>query len=268
MAKRKRSGIQIKSADEIREMRKACVAASEILRELAKIVSPGKTTREIDLLAAELMRERDCKSAFLGYRGFPGQTCLSVNEEVVHGIGGDRVLQNGDILKIDVGVVKDGWIGDNATTVAVGEIDHDTKRLLIATEQSLFEAIKHARDGVYLADLCGAVEDHVKKYKMSVVRDFVGHGVGRSLHEDPQVPNYRPNGRSPVLRTGMVLAIEPMINLGTPVVRILEDGWTVITEDRKNSAHFEHTVLVTADGPDILTDRPREATEEIYGIKM
>jgi len=269
MAKKKKNRIPIKSTEDIREMRKACQTASEILQTLAKSVAPGKTTKEIDELAAELMRERDCVSAFLGYRGFPGQTCLSLNEEVVHGIGNeDTVLKEGDILKIDVGVVKGGWIGDNATTVPVGKIDDQTKRLLMATEQSLYEAISFARDGEYLGDLCAAVESFVHKHSFSVVRDFVGHGVGRNLHEEPQVPNYRPEKHTPKLREGMVLAIEPMINAGTEKVKILEDGWTVITGDRKYSSHFEHTVLVTMDGPDILTARPREATEEIMGISL
>lgn len=266
MAKKFR--IPIKTAADIRKMRIACETASEILQLCAKAVEPGKTTGEIDAYAAELMKERSCKSAFLGYRGFPGQICISRNEEVVHGIGSDTVIQQGDILKIDVGIVKGGWIGDNATTVPAGEINLETKRLLCATEQSLYEAIDHARDGVFLADLCGSVEAHVKQFGFTVVKEFVGHGVGKNLHEEPQVPNFRPSGRSPKLRPGMVLAIEPMVNLGVPDVTILEDGWTVITNDRKMSSHFEHTVLVTEGKPDILTARPREATEELLGISM
>lgn len=247
-------------------MRVAGGVASRILQDLAKEVEPGRTTGEIDQLAAELMREHECKSAFLGYRGFPGQTCISVNEEVVHGIGGPRRIQPGDILKIDVGIVKNGWIGDNATTVVVGEIPVETKRLLKATEESLYAAIDRARAGEKLADLCGAVEAHVKPLGFTVVREFVGHGVGRDLHEEPQVPNYRPQGKTPVLQSGMVLAIEPMVNLGTGRVRILDDGWTVITEDRLASAHFEHTVLVTDGEPELLTERPKEATAEILGV--
>ncbi len=266
MAKKVR--IPIKSAADIRKMRIACETASEILQLCAKAVAPGKTTGEIDAYAAELMKERQCKSAFLGYRGFPGYICISRNEEVVHGIGSDTVIRPGDILKIDVGITKGGWIGDNATTVPAGEINLETKRLLCATEQSLYEAIDHARSGTYLADLCGSVEAHVKQYNFTVVKEFVGHGVGRNLHEEPQVPNFRPAGRSPKLRPGMVLAIEPMVNAGVPGVTILSDGWTVITNDRKNSSHFEHTVLVTEGKPDILTARPREATEELLGIKM
>lgn len=262
----KRHKIRIKTPQEIDKMRVAGGVASQILQDLARAVQPGKTTGEIDQLAAELMREHECKSAFLGYRGFPGQTCISVNEEVVHGIGGERRIQPGDILKIDVGIVKNGFIGDNATTIAVGEIPIETKLLLKATEESLYAAIDKARAGLRLAELCGAVEAHVKPLGYTVVREFVGHGVGRELHEEPQVPNYRPQGKTPVLEPGMILAIEPMVNLGTGRVRILDDGWTVITEDRLPSAHFEHTVLITDGEPELMTYRPKEATAEILGI--
>jgi len=258
--------IPIKSPREIERMRAAGEIASSILQAISKAVAPGKTTREIDQLAAELMREADCKSAFLGYRGFVGNICISVNEEVVHGIGGPRKILPGDIVKLDVGVIKSGFIGDNATTVAAGDIPLETKRLLAVTEQSLFEAIKHARAGTRLADLCGAVEEFVAPRGFTVVREFVGHGVGRKLHEEPSVPNYRPKGKSPTLMPGMTLAIEPMVNAGVPGVRILDDGWTVITEDRKGSAHFEHTVLITSGEPEILTWRPREALPEMLGL--
>lgn len=266
MAKKVR--IPIKTPADIRKMRVACETASEILQKCAAAIQPGKTTKEIDAYAAELMWQAECKSAFLGYRGFPRHICISRNEEVVHGIGSDTVIRPGDIIKIDVGIIKNGWVGDNATTVPVGDIDLETKRLLCVTEQSLYEAISHARSGNYLADLCGSVEAHVNKYHFTVVKDFVGHGVGRNLHEEPQVPNYRPHGRTPKLRPGMVLAIEPMVNAGTAGVTILSDGWTVVTNDRKNSSHFEHTVLVTEGKPEILTARPREATEELLGITM
>lgn len=266
--KRKSNGVIIKSPVEIAEMRVACETASEILQSVAKFIEAGRTTLEVDQYAEQLIRERDCISAFYGYRGFPGQICISPNEEIVHGIGGDYLIKDGDIISVDVGVLKNGWIGDNATTVAVGNVDDETKRLLAVTEQSLFEALSYAREGEYLADLCGAVASHVKPYGFSVVRDFVGHGVGRDLHEDPQVPNYRPEGRSIMLKEGMVLAVEPMINIGTPSVKFMKDGWTVITGDRKNSAHFEHTVHVTKDGPDILTARPRTATPELLGITL
>jgi methionyl aminopeptidase len=253
----RRHKIKIKTPHEIGKMRIAGQAASEVLMELVKAVEPGCTTLEIDQLAKELMKERDCKSAFLGYRGFRGQICISVNEEIVHGIGGPRKIQPGDVVKLDVGVVKSGFIGDNAITVAVGEIAEETRRLLVATEESLFAAINHARAGERLADLCGAVEEHVRPLGFTVVREFVGHGVGRDLHEEPQVPNYRPQGKSPILEPGMTLAIEPMVNAGTASIRILDDGWTVITTDKKPSAHFEHTVLVTDGEPELLTWRPR-----------
>ena len=262
----RRTRIPIKSPREIEFMRKAGSIASSILQALAREVAPGRSTGEIDRMAAELMREHDCKSAFLGYRGFPGHICISVNEEVVHGIGGARKIMPGDIVKIDVGIIKSGFIGDNATTVAAGDIPLETKRLLAATEQSLFDAISHARAGRRLADLCGSVEAFVVPRGFTVVREFVGHGVGRRLHEEPQIPNYRPQGKTPVLVPGMTLAIEPMVNAGVGSVRILDDGWTVITEDRKPSAHFEHTVLVTEGEPEILTWRPREALPEMLGL--
>jgi len=258
--------IPIKSEREIDRMRVSGQVASAILQALAKEVSPGRTTGEIDELAGELMREHDCKSAFLGYRGFAGRICISVNEEVVHGIGGARRIMPGDIVKIDVGIIKAGFIGDNATTVAAGDIPEETKRLLAVTEESLFQAIRHARAGRKLADLCGSVEAFVKPRGFTVVREFVGHGVGRKLHEEPQVPNYRPHGKSPTLMPGMTLAIEPMVNAGVPGVLILDDGWTVVTADRKPSAHFEHTVLVTHGEPEILTLRPREALPEMLGL--
>ena len=258
--------IPIKSPREIEFMRKAGAIASTILQALAKEVVPGRTTGEIDKMAAEMMREHDCKSAFLGYRGFPGYTCISVNEEVVHGIGGARRILPGDIVKIDVGIVKSGFIGDNATTVPAGDIPLETKRLLAVTEQALFEAISRARAGRKLADLCGSVEEFAKPRGFTIVREFVGHGVGRRLHEEPQIPNYRPQGKSHTLMPGMTLAIEPMVNSGVASVRILDDGWTVITEDRKPSAHFEHTVLVTSGDPVILTWRPREALPEMLGL--
>jgi len=258
--------IPIKSDREIERMRAAGAVASTILQALAAEVAPGKTTGEIDQLAGELMRQHDCKSAFLGYRGFPGQICISINEEVVHGIGGTRRILPGDIVKIDVGIMKSGFIGDNATTVAAGDISKETKLLLAVTEESLYQAIDHARPGRRLADLCGSVEAFVKPRGFTIVREFVGHGVGRRLHEEPQVPNYRPQGKSPTLMPGMTLAIEPMVNAGVPEVRILDDGWTVVTGDRKPSAHFEHTVLITHGDPEILTQRPRLALPEMLGL--
>ena len=253
----RRHKIRIKTPHEIERMRIAGQVASDVLMELVKVVEPGRTTLEIDQLAGELMRQRDCKSAALGYRGYRGQICISVNEEVVHGIGGPRKIQPGDCVTIDVAIVKGGWFADNAITVAVGDVTEETRRLLVTTEESLFVAISHARAGTRLSDLCGSVEDYVKPFGFTVVREFVGHGVGRDLHEEPQVPNYRPQGKSPILEPGMTLAIEPMVNAGTHSVRILDDGWTVVTADGKPSAHFEHTVLITDGEPELLTWRPR-----------
>ena len=267
MAKRRKTPkIRIKNAQEIESMRTAGRTASEVLQRVAKAVAPGVTTGELDELVRDMIHQRGCKSAFHGYRGFPGQACLSVNEEIVHGIGGARKLQFGDLIKIDVGIVQDGWIGDNATSVAVGDVDQATKRLMIATEQALYDGIDRARAGNRLAEVCGAVEDRVNPLGFTIVREFVGHGVGRELHEEPQVPNYRPKGKTPVLEPGMILAIEPMVNAGSAAIRILDDKWTVITADRKMSAHFEHTVLVTDGEPELLTWRPREATPELLGL--
>jgi methionyl aminopeptidase len=203
------------------------------------------------------MKASGCTSAFLGYRQFPGNICISINEEVVHGIGGARVIQDGDIVKIDIGIYRDGGVGDNALTVPVGNVDKETLKLMAATEESLHIAVNHARDGWMLGDLCHSVENHVTKYGFSVVREFVGHGVGRKLHEDPQVPNFGKKGERPRLKAGMTLAIEPMVNMGTEKTRILEDKWTVIATDRKPSSHYEHVVLITPQEPEILTYRKR-----------
>ncbi len=249
--------IPIRHGAQQQGIRTACHMARDILLETAAQVRSGITTGEVDRFAAAVMKARGCKSAFLGYRKFPGHICISINEEVVHGIGGPRVIQDGDIVKIDVGIEFQGWIGDNALTVPVGEVDRETLRLMAATEESLHVAIKFARDGWMLGDLCHSVEHHVIQYGFTVVREFVGHGVGRKLHEEPQVPNYGQKGTRPRLKAGMTLAIEPMINLGTARTRILADEWTVVTLDRKPSAHYEHVVLVTEGEPEILTLRKR-----------
>ena len=238
-------------------MRRACETARDILLKTAAEVQSGVTTAQIDRIAASEMKAMGCKSAFLGYRGFPGNICISINEEIVHGIGGSRVIQDGDVVKIDVGIVYDGWVGDNALTVPVGNVAPETMKLLAVTEESLHVAIDHARDGHMLGDLCASVEEHVTKFGYTVVREFVGHGVGRKLHEEPQVPNYGKKGAKPRLKAGMTLAIEPMVNLGTAKTRTLSDGWTVITQDRKPSAHYEHVVLITTGDPEVLTWRER-----------
>jgi len=240
-------------------MRQSCRTASDILDRVTELVRPGVSTKEIDEAAADFMAEAKVKSAFLGYRlghrVFPGNICISLNDEVVHGIGSQRRIQYGDIVKLDIGVIQDGWVGDTAQTVPVGVVDERTDQLLRATEKALELAIKAADEGRRLGDICAEIEDEASRNHFSVVREFVGHGVGRKLHEEPQIPNYGRRGSGPKLKAGMTLAIEPMINIGGPDVRLLEDGWTVRTADGTRSAHFEHTVLITKDGPEILTWR-------------
>jgi methionyl aminopeptidase len=258
--------IPIRHGAQRQGIRKACQKARDVLLEAAGLVHAGITTGEVDRAAAAAIKASGCTSAFLGYRGFPGTICISINEEVVHGIGGPRVIQDGDVVKIDVGVYFDGWVGDNALTVPVGNVEQATLKLLAATEESLLVAASHARDGEMLGTLCWSVENHVKQYGFTVVRDFVGHGVGRKLHEEPQVPNYGKRGERPRLKAGMTLAIEPMINLGAEKTRILADGWTVIATDRKPSAHYEHVVLVTDGEPEILTARGRMFPEGVANL--
>ena len=249
--------IPIKNEREIEKMRQSCKTASAILDRVSSLLRPGITTRDVDQAAADFMSEEKCRSAFLGYRKFPGNICISINEEVVHGIGGSRRIQYGDIVKLDIGVVKDGWVGDTATTVPIGVIDTKVQRLLQVTEETLDLAIKHANAGRRLGDLCAAIEDTIVANGYTVVREFVGHGVGRKLHEEPQVPNYGRAGSGPKLKAGMTIAIEPMVNMGGSAVRVLEDNWTVVTVDSKPSAHFEHTVLITKGEPEILTWRAK-----------
>lgn len=234
-------------------MRVSGAVVTEILEAVRSFVQPGQTTLEVDRYAASLMQKHGARSAFLGYKGFPGNICISVNEEVVHGIGGSRRIQYGDLVKVDIGIFKNGWIGDTATTIPVGMIDPSITRLLNATQASLKIGIAQARPGLRVGDISAAIEQFILQNGFSVVREFVGHGVGRKLHEDPQVPNFGKAGAGPKLKPGMVLAIEPMVNLGEPEVRILSDNWTVVACDGKPSAHFEHTVLITEDEPEILT---------------
>lgn len=245
--------IPIKTASEIKKMRLAGQAAARVLDHLASLVEPGRTTGEIDRAAGVMIAELGGKSAFLGYHRFPGQTCISINEEVVHGIGGPRRLAYGDIVSIDVGVMLNGWIGDTARTVACGLVAPETDRLCKATQAILMSAISFATAGRRLGDLSAHVEEQALQQGFSVVKEFVGHGVGRQLHEEPQIPNFGRRGTGPKLKAGMVLAIEPMINLGVSGVKVLSDKWTAVTADGKPSAHFEHTVLVTNGEPEILT---------------
>ncbi len=235
-------------------MRTACRLSAVLLREVAAKVGPGVTTGELDAFAAERIRELGVKSAFFGYGGFPGQTCISLNEEVVHGIPGPRVINAGDLVSVDLGVVAEGFIGDNATTVQVGAVEAESARLCAVCAAALAAGIDAARAGNRVGDIGHAVQAVAEAAGFSVVRDYCGHGVGRRLHEEPQIPNFGEAGKGPLLKPGMTLAIEPMINQGGARVEVMPNGWTVKTRDRKRSAHFEHTVLVVADGPaEILT---------------
>ena len=245
--------IPIKSAAEIQRMRRACAAAAEVLHGVAVLVMPGRTTAELNEAAGSMIAKLGGKSPFLGYRGYPGNICVSVNEEVVHGIPGKRRVQYGDIVSLDVGIILDGYVGDNATTVAVGAVKPRAQELLQVTEKALLAGIAKARVGSRVGEISFAVQSVVEAHGFSVVREFVGHGVGRKLHEDPQIPNYGRATDGPKLKSGMTLAIEPMINAGTFEVQLLSDGWTVVTADGAPSAHFEHTVLVTDGEPEILT---------------
>jgi len=245
--------ILIKSEREIEAMREAGAVAGTVLDEVSSWIAPGVTTRDIDGFAAARMRHHRARSAFLGYRKYPCHACISVNEQVVHGLAGERRVQFGDIISLDVGVVYNGFIGDNARTVAVGGCDVLSQKLIDVTERALYEGISRALSGNHVVDISRAIQEFVEANGFSVVREFVGHGVGRTMHEDPQIPNYADGKPSPKLRPGMTLAIEPMVNAGGPEVVVLADGWTVVTRDRMPSAHFEHTVLVTESEPEILT---------------
>ncbi len=245
--------IELKTNRQLEKMREAGRIVAETLNLLKKAVQAGITTQELDRLAEDFIRKCGAKPAFKGYNGFPATLCTSVNEEVVHGIPGPRKLQTGDIISIDCGAVIDGYFGDAALTLPVGTVDPELQQLLKVTEESLILGIGQAKMGYRLQDISHAVQTHVEGRGFSVVRDYVGHGIGQAMHEEPQIPNFGRPGRGPRLEAGMVLAIEPMVNLGTCEVQTLEDHWTVVTRDRKHSAHFEHTVAITRNGPEILT---------------
>ena len=234
-------------------MRPACALAQKVLDEVAAFIKPGVTTRQIDNLAAMIIQAHGARSAFLGYRKFPCHTCISVNDEVVHGLAGERQVKFGDIVSLDVGVAYRGFIGDTAKTVAVGGCSVAAQRLMDVTERALYAGIAAALPGNRVTDISRAVQQYVESNNYSVVREFVGHGVGRSMHEEPQVPNFVDRNRSQRLRPGMTIAIEPMVNAGSASIKILKDGWTVVTQDGSLSAHFEHTVLITDKEPEILT---------------
>ncbi|MCK9244362.1 MAG: type I methionyl aminopeptidase [Candidatus Marinimicrobia bacterium] len=245
--------VHIRTSEEIEKIRESGRIVYETIMLVGREIRPGITTRRLDRLADEFIRSQGGRSAFKGYRGFPGSICTSINEQVVHGIPSDRVLESGEIISIDVGVRKNGYIGDAARTFAVGTVADDRLRLMRVTEESLNKGIAQARPGNHLSDIGHAIQVYVERFGYGVVRELVGHGVGRELHEPPEIPNYGEPGRGPVLKVGMCLAIEPMITMGTYEVRLLRDGWTVVTEDRLPSAHYEHTIAIGPDGPQILT---------------
>ncbi len=245
--------IILKSPQEIERMRTSNRIVAEILQKVAAAVRPGVKTRDLNALADDLLRRYKARSAFKGYNGYPAVLCTSVNEEVVHGIPSERVLQEGDILSLDFGAVWDDYYGDAAVTVPVGAISEEARRLLRVTEEALGKAIEQARPGNHVGDISAAIQGHVESQGFSAVRDFVGHGIGKFMHERPQIPNFGLPGRGVRLKPGMILAIEPMINAGDYAVEVLEDGWTAVTRDRSLSAHFEHSVAVTENGPYILS---------------
>ncbi|MFQ6027948.1 MAG: type I methionyl aminopeptidase [Dehalococcoidia bacterium] len=246
-------GITIKSSQELEAMRRAGAIVGATLTLLKRSVEPGMTTKDLDNIAYKEITRHGAKPTFKGYRGFPASICASVNEEIVHGIPGKRVLKEGDIIKMDVGATIDGFIGDAAVSVAVGEVSQEAIDLMEATRLSLEEGIKAARPGNRIGDIGAAVQTFSESRGYEVVREFVGHGVGRFLHEDPQVPNYGEPGKGQLLRAGMCIAIEPMLNIGDWRTRILDDQWTVVTADGSLSSHFEHTLAILEDGPEILT---------------
>jgi methionyl aminopeptidase len=247
-----------RSDAEIERMRVANQLVAEVLAALEAAVAPGVTTADLDRMAEQLLRDAGAEPAFKGYRGYPATLCASINEEVVHGIPSSRrSLRPGDVISLDIGARIGGFYGDSAVTVAVGDVPESTARLLRVTRESLERAIAQVRVGGRLSDVGHAVQQWVEQHGYSVVREFVGHGIGERLHEDPQIPNYGPPGRGPKLAAGMVLAIEPMVAMGRPETRVLGDGWTAVTRDGSLAAHFEHTVAVTQGGPFVLTARPR-----------
>ena len=245
--------ISIKTPEEIEALRRAGKVLASIVKELKCSLKIGMTTQAIDEKAEELIRAYGAQPAFKGYRGFPGSSCVSVNREVVHGVPGQRVLKDGDIVSVDVGIVIDHYFSDTAFTFGLGNVSSDLKKLLSVTEESLYKGIEQAVVGHHLSDISYAIQSYAEANNFTVVRDFVGHGIGRALHEEPEIPNFGQPHQGPLLKEGMVLAIEPMVNMGTWQTKILSDGWTVVTKDGLPSAHFEHTIVVTKSGPEILT---------------
>ena len=249
------SGIKVKNADEVERIRKACAVVSSVLEQTGGLVKPGVTTEYLDTFAERLIREKGAEPVFIGYRGYRHATCISVNEEIVHGIPGKRVLQEGDIVSVDVGARVDGFCGDTAATFPVGKVSRQAARLLRTCRQALKAGIKLARGGNRLGDVSAAIQGVAEDNGYSVVRDLYGHGIGADLHEDPLIPNFGRAGSGPELKAGMTLAIEPMLIMGGWKIRTLGDGWTVVTGDRSLSCHFEHTVLITEGAAEVLTQR-------------
>jgi methionyl aminopeptidase len=245
--------ILLKTKSDLEKMKKAGEILARVMNKVRVSVRVGMSTLEIDNLAQDLIKQENAIPAFLGYRGYPAAICTSINEEVVHGIPGHRVILEGDILSLDLGVKFEGFFSDIAITIGMGRIDPKAKKLIEVTRESLNQGIKAAKAGNRLGDISSAVQKYVEKNGFSVVRQFVGHGIGTSLHEEPEVPNFGMAARGEILKSGMVLAIEPMVNMGTWECEVLEDGWTAVTQDKKLSAHFEHTVAITEDVPLILT---------------
>ncbi len=248
--------IVCKSPAEIERMRAANALVAQVLGELAAMVAPGVSTLDLDAAAEKSVRAAGAEPAFKGYRGYPATLCASVNDQVVHGIPSKRPLVSGDIVSLDMGVKLEGFFGDSAVTVAVGQVSEDVKALLRVTEEALERGIVQVRIGARISDIGHAIQKHVEANGFSVVREFVGHGIGAALHEEPQIANYGEPGRGPRLAEGMTLAIEPMVNMGKASVKVLADGWTAVTRDGSLSAHFEHTVAVTKNGPLVMTMRP------------
>jgi len=245
--------IIIKSLREIERLKRSNAIVSGVFQELKRVIEPGITTQELDQVTEKIIHSKGAIPAFKGYRGFPASLCVSINEEVVHGIPGQRKVKEGDIVSLDVGVNLNGYFGDGAITLPVGEVDREAKRLLEVTERALYVGIEKAKEGNRLFDISYAIQTWVEGHGFSVVRDYVGHGIGRDLHEEPQIPNFGTPHQGPRLEKGMVFALEPMVNEGTYDVKILSDGWTVVTADGKRSAHFEHTIAITEAGAEILS---------------
>lgn len=262
--------IHYKSAEEIEIMRHSCLLVGEAHAAAAKEMKPGMTTMQVNHIVETFILDHGGTPSFKNYNGFPYATCISMNEAVVHGFPSDRVLESGDVISLDIGVYKNGFHGDSAYTYAIGEVSDEVKKLLRVTKESLYLGIEMARAGNRIGDISSAIQEYTeKKHGYGVVRELVGHGLGRNLHEDPQVPNFGKRGHGSKLKPGMVLAIEPMINMGTKDVAFLRDGWTVLTKDGKYSAHFEHDVAITKDNPDILssfasTEKAEKANPNLY----